>query len=150
MYNCFDIAYKFLDLAKKENITIDTMKLLKMTYIANGYYLAFFETPLFENNIEAWKYGPVIPELYHVIKRHGHGNVKIETVELYSENKIQDTDLKFLKVIWDKFKKYGGLELSALTHIEESPWSKTYSETDQSKIIETKVIEDYYKNLVSK
>jgi len=79
------------------------MKLLKLTYIAHGYYLGFFEKPLIENEVQAWKYGPVIPELYHVIKRFGNGRVDADIIDLYSENKINDTEKDFLKLIWNAY-----------------------------------------------
>ena len=60
MYNCFDIAKKIIELSKKDNVSIDPMKLLKLVYIA---LWCFSEKPLIINKVEAWKYGPVIPEL---------------------------------------------------------------------------------------
>jgi uncharacterized phage-associated protein len=39
-----------------------------MLYYAQGWHLAFFDFPLFEDNIYAWKYGPVIHSVYHNYK----------------------------------------------------------------------------------
>jgi len=149
MYNCFDIAKTFVSFAKEENKGVDTMKLLKLTYIAHGYYLGFFSKPLFESQVEAWKYGPVIPELYHVIKRFGTGNVDKDLLDLYSENKISEKDEKFLKAVWNFYKNHSGLTLSSKTHEEGTPWAKTYNSHTWHKEIENSLIEEYYKNLIN-
>ena len=40
---------------------MSNMKLQKMLYYQQGYHLAAFGTPLFDEDIEAWMYGPVVP-----------------------------------------------------------------------------------------
>lgn len=114
MYNCFDIAYFFLMIARSEGKAIDTMKLLKLTYIAHGWYLGVFNKPLFINQVQARKYGPVIPELYHVIKRFQTGNVNLDIINLYSESELIETDKRFLNVIWNNYRDLNGLQLSPL------------------------------------
>lgn len=148
MYNCFDIAKTFVDLAKEEKRAVDTMKLLKLTYIAHGYYLGFFGKPLFNNEVQAWKYGPVIPALYHVIKRFGTGVVDSETLSLYSENEVSKDDRKFLKAVWRFYKNFNGLSLSSKTHQENTPWANTYTPYEMYKVIDNSEIEKYYRDLI--
>ncbi len=64
------------------------MKLLKITYIAHGFYLGMKQRSLFENNVQAWQYGAVIPDLYHVIKRFG-----MDSKEYYT-NLVNDAKSK--------------------------------------------------------
>ena len=108
MYNCFDIAKQFLKFAKEEGIGIEPMKLLKLTYIAHGWHLGFYSKPLMVNNIEAWKYGPVIPDLYHVTKRFGFSNVDLDPIRIRSTNDLNEEELKFLKLIWNNYKQFSG------------------------------------------
>ncbi|WP_062062186.1 Panacea domain-containing protein [Aquimarina longa] len=147
MYNCFDIAEYFVKLAKKEGEGIDPMKLLKLTYIAHGWYLGFKEKPLFNNQIQAWKYGTVIPELYHVIKRFGSGYVDQETLDLYSENVIKEDDKDFLNTIWKHYKDYSGSQLSDKTHEKGTPWETSYNGGRNVPISMSK-IKKYYKDLI--
>lgn len=62
------MAYKALDIAKKlifkaqndepnggERLT--NLKLQKLLYYQQGFHLAFFGTPLFAEDVEAWMYG---------------------------------------------------------------------------------------------
>lgn len=149
MYNCFDIAKKLLELSKKEGSSMGTMKLLKLTYITHGWYLCFRDKPLFENDVQAWKYGPVIPELYHVIKRFGVGNVDLDLIELYSENELDENDAEFIKIIFNAYKKFTGLQLSSKTHEIGTPWEKVY-DGHFYKVIDNSIIKDYYKELKRK
>lgn len=148
MYNCFDVAKVFLKLAQKEGIALDTMKLLKMTYIAHGYYLGFFKRPLFSNEVQAWKYGPVIPDLYHVTKRFGTHQVALQVVDLYAENPIHEDDEKFLGIIWNTYKKMNGLQLSSKTHKKDSPWDQVFDGAHY-KVIDNAIIEGYYQKLIN-
>lgn len=149
MYNCFDIAKQFLKFAEKEGIGIEPMKLLKLTYIAHGWHLGFYNEPLISNKVEAWKYGPVIPDLYRVTKRFGYSSVDYDALDLYVQNIDMDSEHEqFLKIIWNTYKSLNGLELSARTHIEGSPWSEVYDGTF-NKIIDNSKIEKYYKNIIA-
>ncbi|NVJ45607.1 MAG: DUF4065 domain-containing protein [Cytophagia bacterium] len=150
MYSCFDIAKEFLKLAKEEGSVVDPMKLLKLTYIAQGYYLAFWNKPLYNNRIEAWKYGPVIPDLYRVTKRFGYGQVDSDLVDLYAENELGKDEQGFLKALWGHYGSLSGLELSSLTHQNDSPWKLAYKEGERATLIDNEAIKKYYDGFVKK
>ncbi len=149
MYNCFDIAKYFTELASEENKGLDPMKLLKLTYIAHGYYLAFFDESLFSNQIQAWKYGPVIPELYYVIKPFGYNNVNPLVLDLHTKNQIKEEDKKFLKALWNSYKETSGITLSELTHKENTPWDKVFNPNSDNIKIDDAVIKAYYKEKIA-
>lgn len=145
MYNCFDIAKYFLELAKKEGQGIDPMKLLKLTYIAHGWHLGITGKPLFENQVQAWKYGSVIPDLYYAIRMFGKSNVDPFLIDISSRTPLDDEYKQFIKKIWDNYKGLSGLQLSALTHEDGSPWSEVWDGT-HDVVIENSVIEKHYKD----
>ncbi len=148
MYNCFDIADYFVGKAKEEGQGIDPMKLLKLTYIAHGWHLGFENKPLFLNQVQAWKHGTVIPELYHVIKRYGSGYVDKSTLELYTENKIDKEKATFLNTIYNYYKQFSGSQLSDKTHENGTPWQTTYNGL-HNVTIPTERINEYYKKLIA-
>lgn len=149
MYNCFDIAHQFLLFAQTDNRSVDTMKLLKLTYIAHGWYLGFNGKPLFKNEVQAWKHGPVIPDLYHVIKRYGVGTVSLDIIALYTENKLVDEDVDFLNSIWEAYKDSSGLELSSRTHKKNTPWHKSYETGVPNILISNHDIKCYYESKIN-
>ncbi|MBE7653709.1 DUF4065 domain-containing protein [Tenacibaculum finnmarkense] len=148
MYNCFDIAKKFVYLSQKEGVSMSAMKLLKLTYIAHGYYLAFSEKPLFSNSIEAWKYGPVIPDLYHIIKRVDFSSNDFNYIEMYSQNNLSKDDDKFIEAVWNAYKKFDGGQLSSKTHQDGTPWDKTYNGQAFTKINDG-LIKEYYQKKIN-
>jgi len=150
MYSSFDVALKFLELAKKESKFLDPMKLLKMVYIAHGYYLAYFDKPLIKDSIQAWKYGPVIPTLYHTIKRYPSSSyVEYDFIEIYSNNDIKGKDLEYLESFWNHYKDFTGLQLSDLTHQDGTPWKEVYKDDELNVEIMDDLIKSHYKKKIN-
>jgi len=72
MYTALDIAKYFITLANPETEDfITNLKLQKLLYYAQGFHLALFGKPLFRESLEAWQYGPVVPEIYRIYKQYG-------------------------------------------------------------------------------
>ena len=71
-YKALDIAYKLLASAKNTagGELMSNLKLQKMLYYEQGFHLAKFNTPLFDEEIEAWMYGPVVPAVYNHFHPH--------------------------------------------------------------------------------
>ncbi len=66
MYDAMDIAEYVLwycDSVLKKPIT--NLKLQKFLYYMQGANMVMNNAPLFDNSIEAWKYGPVVPDVYY-------------------------------------------------------------------------------------
>jgi len=70
----YDVAKYILD--KLGMIT--TMKLQKLVYYSQAWSLVWDEAPLYEEEIQAWSNGPVIPKLYY----YHRGNYYITNLPL--------------------------------------------------------------------
>jgi uncharacterized phage-associated protein len=69
---CFEVANYFLKRQEPEVGDLMTnLKLQKLVYYAQGFYLAMMDSPLFNEPIEAWEHGPVCVPLYHEYKNFG-------------------------------------------------------------------------------
>ena len=66
--NALEIADEFI---RRSGNTKTNMQIQKMVYIAHGYMLGAYGRPLISENVEAWKWGPVIPSLYRRFKKYG-------------------------------------------------------------------------------
>ena len=62
MNTVFDVAVYIL----RKTGPISAMKLQKLVYYSQAWSLAWDESPLFINKIQAWTSGPVVRELYDV------------------------------------------------------------------------------------
>lgn len=134
------VANYFLDKAEAENKSLSPLKLLKLVYIAYGWYKAIKDESLFKEKIEAWKHGPVIPSIYHEFKHFGYGPITSRAVTVdYSEDspsKMQfltphipesDEDTNFiLDKVWRSYSAFPAMALRDMTHKDNTPWSRVY------------------------
>lgn len=151
------VANYFLDLANAENEAITPMKIQKLVYIAHGWYLALTEKPLLDEYIQAWRYGPVIPTLFHEFKRFGKEAITEPATDFDLKNstfiKTVLPDDKYMKAILEKiWEVYGGftaIQVSNLTHQEGTPWAQTWDEFGGTRNvnIENERIKNHFKEL---
>lgn len=150
------VANAFLE--KSNDMTL--LKLLKLCYIAQGFSLAILNRPIFEDDhIEAWKYGPVIPSLYHEFKRFKGDiiNIKSFYIELTDDFDFNNTtpqltdenDKKIIEIVWNMYGKYSANELVSMTHKRGTPWDLVYI-PNENRVIPAELIKKYYKMLVEK
>ena len=76
-YGVYATANFFIKKALENNVELSPMKLIKFAYIAQGSALAAYKKCLFRETIEAWKYGSVVPDLYHNLKKYGDNTVRV-------------------------------------------------------------------------
>lgn len=121
-YDVKEIAKKIIAKTDTEHgDTISNLKLQKMLYYMQGFHLAFFGTPLFEEEIKAWQYGPVVPSVYEEYKRYESKAIDLPegpVIEL-----TEDEEAVFDNV-YDEYNQFSAVALMKMTH-DESPWRST-------------------------
>lgn len=145
-YDARAVSNEFVKLAADDDNSLTPMQALKLVYIAHGYSLGYRSTPLIKNRIEAWRYGPVIPDLYQSIKHFRSSPV--EEVMLSDGCEISDDDKDFLKAVYGAYGKFNGIKLSEMTHRDGTPWDQVYQPLIFGKRISNDLIEDHYKKLL--
>jgi uncharacterized phage-associated protein len=159
-YSSKAIANKFLELSRNENLDITQMKLQKLVYISHGFCLAILNKPLISDDIQAWQYGPIIPELYNEFKPFGKSPIKSLATNMYVDDDLEiiktpvyinknDNEINdLLETIWEKYKRYNGIQLSNMTHQDNTPWHQTYKNGIPNQNIKNDVIKRYYISLI--
>lgn len=150
-YNPTTIANYFIKrYADKGNIT--PMKLIKLTYISYGWYLALTdkEERLTDESPVAWDFGPVFPSLFESLKGYGRSVIKDKIPNLVGDDSIKGDDKKFLDKIWSLYGRFDGTYLSALTHTEGTPWRKVYVKGANSAMSDDDIFEHYKEKLKPK
>lgn len=101
---------------------LSNLKLQKMCYYSAGVINAvrnLDEKPLFEERIEAWTHGPVVPELYRRFR--DNGSSVIPELSNYDTDLVDDADQSVLDDVYNFYGQFSAWKLRDMTH-EESPW----------------------------
>ena len=126
---------------EREGVT--NLKLQKILYFAQAYYLAKLGKPLFADKIEAWEYGPVVPDVYKKFKSYGSDPIISEE----DKSSISEEDKENLKTVWSTFGGYSASRLVDISHAH-TPWKEANISSD--KTISHKSLKEYYSPLLNK
>lgn len=149
-YDASQVAYWFVKKADAENMHLDQMKLMKLVYIAQGIALAN-NFRLFDESIQAWRYGPVIESLYHKYKHVGLDPIKPDDSIFPYNSNFDEPSERMLRGAWENFKEYTGIQLSNWTHEKGSPWYQSWEEggkRHRNHPIRNDVIAAYFRELL--
>ena len=121
-YNVIDIAKKIIKMADwdvpngGEGMT--NLKLQKLLYYEQGYHLAAFDSPLFEEPVEAWMYGPVVPAAYDYYHQYGAQALPVEDDVI----SLTDDEEELFSQVFEAFREFSAIGLMNKTH-QEYPWA---------------------------
>ena len=152
-YTPSHIANFFLH-EEKHHIT--NIQINKLVYIALGFSLASLNRDLFDEEVQAWQYGPVIPSLYHEFKHFGRNKIgKMSNAFILKAKSIfpiinkLDTELcevlDLVKILYNGKK---GQELINLTHQKDTPWFVAYQPHKRNTVIDKKKKKKYYQGFL--
>lgn len=148
-----DIAKFFLTICK-----VSHLKLQKMIYYAYAEYLLKTGKKLFKEPIVAFKYGPVVEDIFHEFKHHGSSPIDyVEDAEFYipaigfaapsfirmisSEGGL--TAVECALNVYSKYSELSAIEMVNMTHRKGGPWERVYTPGANCQITD-ELIEQYH------
>jgi uncharacterized phage-associated protein len=117
MASVHDVAAYIL--GRERNLS--TMKLQKLCYYAQGWHLAWRGEPLFPEPLQAWRMGPVSPDLY----RYHRGQASVSAWPQGDEARLTAVQKGVVDTVIDFYDPYSGFELGNRTH-SERPWLEAW------------------------
>ncbi len=145
-YDVYKVANTLLTLADKAGEPLSNMKLQKLLYYEQGYFLGYFHRPLFQDKIEAWLYGPVVPCVYDKYK--AYGNRQIEPREADGLVEFQkDDERELFEQVYYVFSAYSAIGLMRMTH-REAPWRD--ADCKRNEVIGRKRIQDFFEERIKR
>lgn len=125
-YKAGDIAEWFLNKNRtqmnfEDSEYITNLKLQKLLYYAQGYFLAKKGYPLFNEDFLAWEHGPVIKIIYNKYKNNGSRGI------VYDKDfdiEVDEETEGILERVYENYGQYSAWKLRNMTH-EEAPWRLT-------------------------
>ena len=139
MANVFDVA-DFMILSAGQESDMTNMKINKLLYYAQGTHLARTGKPLFDDDIKAWEYGPVVAPVYGKYKQHERNPV-LETSQGFDADKSFTSDEAdtIIDVICE-YGKYAASYLVERTHASGTPWSSVA----KNEVIPKNLLRQYF------
>lgn len=146
------MSYPIIDIANKiiantdinQGETISNLKLQKMLYYLQGFFIAVFDKKLFEEPIEAWQYGPVVRDAYFHFKEFGPASISLKGDEKIIDLTHNEDEL--FREVMEEYGQFSAIKLMNMTH-EELPWKKTFSENPQGEI-SYELLKEYFKTQI--
>jgi uncharacterized phage-associated protein len=119
-----DVARYFLATVDEESgDNMTHLKLQKLLYYAQGFHLAMHGgEPLFDDPIEAWDHGPVVPRIYQAFK--DCANNPIARPEPLDPQDYAPEVRELLDTVQKIYGQFTASKLRDLTH-QEAPWRET-------------------------
>lgn len=140
MANVKDVAKYFISLSTESSPkAITPLKLQKLLYYAQGFYLMDYNKPLFKDKLLAWDHGPVNYDIYNEYRDYKWNTIPSKPFN--SNGKLTDKERSVIDEVWKEFGDLDGKTLEELTH-QEDPWLFT----DKDKEIDIKLIGDYFRD----
>lgn len=114
MVSIFDVARYILE----QKGEMSTWKLQKLCYYAQAWHYTWTERRLFSEDFQAWRNGPVCPELFQAHK----GKFMVAAEDIQGDSAKLDADEKeSIDTVLDEYGALTPYELREMTH-EEAPW----------------------------
>lgn len=157
VYKVLDVCRHVINYSNIKDYGISNLKLQKVLYFIQAYFLISVQEKCFEEKIEAWDFGPVVTEAYREYKQFGSGDIPTVTyiidfdkeniwnskVREYSDDIILKTDKKLIEAVVDKFSDYSATDLVTITH-NQAPWKNAYQKGKNNEITIDSIKEYFY------
>jgi uncharacterized phage-associated protein len=122
---------------------ITHLKLQKLLYYTQAWHLANYDKPLFDEDMQAWAHGPVVPSVWRLYRDCGWNPLPPEPLPSI------DPDLQgYLEVVFARYGGFTAKKLEELTHAEQ-PWREARGNLPPEAKCDTPIskstMRDYYK-----
>ena len=128
-YDVLDVSRYIINYSNKKDYGISNLKLQKVLYFVQAYFLIQTNHPCFNEKIEAWDFGPVVPKAYCEYKQYGCGDIPttkslimIDKDNIWNSKRVEfddiiisDDDKSLIDKVVDKFSEYSATDLVELS-----------------------------------
>ena len=125
------------------SVQVDNLKLQKLAFYSQAVHLVLNDgKPLFPEEIEAWQYGPVVPELYSLYKPFGFDPIP----RVGGGGHLTAQEIESVDIALEYYGSMTGIQLINQTH-QEAPWKSVYKPDTKHIIIPKDSIYNFYRQI---
>jgi uncharacterized phage-associated protein len=110
------------------------VKLHKLLYMCQGWHLAWYGAPLFEEDLEAWENGPVVADVWRDEK---------DGRRPPSPEPLPSSGLLVVDFVFGRYGSLSGRDLIELTH-SEGPWTAANARAGAARVITTSELREFF------
>lgn len=111
------VANSILDFCNVHGDLVSNLKLQKLLYYTQAWYLALRKRQLFPEDFQAWVHGPVVPSVYRQFKPYGFGPI-LRGPRSVASGPVFNRHLADVMATYSRFSAF---DLERMTH-SERPW----------------------------
>lgn len=152
MNKALDVARYIINTSNNKKYFITNLRLQKILYFVQMEFILRGKV-CFEDKMEAWDYGPVVPVVYNHFKYYGASN--IEKVKycyddsdgiwnlkrtLYTDDILPKEDREIIDIVIEECHRFSTSRLVSISH-SQSPWKNAVDKYDNE--ITVKAIQDF-------
>lgn len=130
MYDALTVAKYIVTKCVQDGCPISNLQLQKILYFVQVDSLKWNKEPAFYDDIEAWKFGPVVPDVYY----HFCGSGALPILDTYELNDEFVQNSQMNKVIEEK-RKMNPWDLVEEAHKKDGPWDRVFKGGDGNREI---------------
>lgn len=113
------VAHALINLSHAKRSPITNLKLQKLLYYAQAWFLVLKGESLFDEPIEAWVHGPVVPTVFKHFR-----DCRWNAIPRVADVQLSVAVRQHLDEIWNVYGKFDATSLENLAHSED-PWKET-------------------------
>ena len=138
-YSALDIAKYVINYEHSQGREVSNLRLQKLLYFIQAKVLMETGEPCFEDEMQAWDFGPVVPSVYYKYKIFGAMDIFTREVETTN---IASNIIGFISSILEYCRTYPTYQLVEITH-QQDPWKFARARGSKA-IISTNSIKEYF------
>lgn len=152
-YDALDIANYIVNYSIECDCPVSNLKLQKLLYYVQAASLVKTGSSIFNDNISAWRYGPVVESVYHNFKVYVNKPIDeriitkfvffdfMATKEYDPKKIIKKNDRMLIENIVDSYRDKSAMYMVRKTHSED-PWKNAFRAGED--YIKTEDMRKYY------
>jgi uncharacterized phage-associated protein len=123
-----DVAKYTISKCQKDNHPITNLQLQKMLYYIQYYFFINCNGPLFDDDFQAWKFGPVIYDVYKEYKIYGALPLETDDDDKDRKIDIDGREKELLDYVIKNVRAMYPWRLVEQTHAKGKAWDITFED----------------------
>jgi uncharacterized phage-associated protein len=123
------------------------LELQKLAYFCHGWHLALLNEPLVDEAFEAWRFGPVLPSIYHKFKVFSSNPIPGDHPLVTSEDPLEGNSdrAKLIDRVLTVYGKLSSFQLVEISHVANGPWAQVWENDANTSNIDDASIKAFFK-----